>query len=126
MPNITPNAPGILCVDDNQDGADMCATLLKMCGFDARACYDGETALRMAVESPPALCFIDLNMPGMEGDELAQRLRELMADHAIKLVALTAMARDEDFRRTDAAGFDLHLIKPADPMELVRLARMMT
>ncbi|WP_169331894.1 response regulator, partial [Zavarzinella formosa] len=83
MPDTALNRPGILCIDDNKDGADMCAELLKMCGFDARACYDGETALRMAVESPPALCFIDLNMPGMEGDELAQRLRELMADHAI-------------------------------------------
>ena len=118
-----PACPRILCVDDNHDVSDTCALLLRVYGFDAQACYDGGAALRIAKESPPDLCFIDLNMPGMEGDELAVRLRALAPERPMTLVALTAMSGEEDFRRTAAAGFTAHLVKPADPEALVRFAQ---
>lgn len=65
----------VLCVDDNRDVADSTAELLRLVGFEARACYDGPTALAEAAAFLPSVCLIDLNMPGMDGDELATRLR---------------------------------------------------
>ncbi len=118
-----PACPHILCVDDNHDVSDTCALLLRVCGFDAHACYGGHEALQAARETPPDLCFIDLNMPGMEGDELAVRLRALAPERPMTLVALTAMSGEEDFRRTAAAGFTAHLVKPADPEAIIKFAQ---
>src|SRR5690242_15936654 len=68
----------VLCVDDNRDCADSAALLLRTMGFEARACYDGQSALLANDAFRPALCFLDLNMPGMAGDELARVLREAL------------------------------------------------
>src|SRR5262249_17453888 len=65
-----------LCVDDNRDCADSFALLLRAMGFEARACYDGRAALQLNDSFRPAIGFLDLNMAGMDGDELARRLRE--------------------------------------------------
>src|SRR5439155_22295325 len=105
----------VLCVDDNRDAADSEATLLRIVGFDGRACYDGSSALAAAAEFAPDVYLLDLNMPGMTGDELAARLREQAAGRPVLLVAVTAMSNDDSHRRTAAAGFDLHLVKPVDP-----------
>ncbi len=121
MPSVP--HPHILCVDDNHDVSDTCALLLKVCGFDAQACYDGASALRLAQSEPPDLCFIDLQMPGMDGDELAVRMRQQFPGRRMTLVAVTAMNNEEAVRRTAAAGFDAHLVKPADPDVLIRFAR---
>lgn len=80
----------VLCVDDNRDAADSTALLLRTVGFEARACYSGEEALHEAQSYRPHVCFIDLNMPGMNGDELAIRLREQGRRRQVTLVALTA------------------------------------
>jgi CheY-like chemotaxis protein len=66
----------VLCVDDNRDVADSEADLLHVHECDARACYSGASALVEVAEFRPCVCLIDLNMPGMDGDELAVRLRE--------------------------------------------------
>jgi len=114
--------PRVLCVDDNRDSSDMTALLLRSCGFDAQACYNGHDALKLAQEFSPDVCFIDLNMPGMDGDELAVQLRQQAVGRPLKLVALTAMSSADAVRRTTAAGFHAHLVKPADPAVLIRLA----
>ncbi|WP_020474464.1 response regulator [Zavarzinella formosa] len=112
-------------MDDNHDVSDTNALILSLNGFVAEACYDGITALRLARQPPPDLCFIDLNMPGMDGDELAIRLRELAPRRLMTLVAVTAMSREGDVRRLARAGFAIHLIKPADPTMLVNIAKGM-
>jgi CheY-like chemotaxis protein len=111
----------VLVVDDNRDCADSTALLLGTVGFEARACYDGARALREAEAFRPAVCFLDLNMPGMDGDELAVRLRRWAGRRHLVLVALTAMSGPEYGERIRAAGFDLHLVKPVDPFNLVQV-----
>ena len=109
----------VLCVDDNPDVADSSVDLLTAMGFEARACYSGQAALVEAAEFRPGVCLIDLNMPGMDGDELAVRLRAWAAGGPLVLVAVTAMSNEESARRIRDAGFDLHLVKPVDPSNLV-------
>jgi two-component system OmpR family response regulator len=109
----------VLCVDDNRDATDSAGELLRLVGFDARVCYDGPTALEVAEEFRPDVCLLDLNMPGMDGDELAARIREQAGDRAVVFVAATAQDDDESRQRTADAGFKLHLVKPVDPHALL-------
>jgi CheY-like chemotaxis protein len=109
----------VLCVDDNRDVADSSVDLLRVTGFEARACYDGPSALVEAAALRPGVCLIDLNMPGMDGDELAVRLRTWAAGTPLVLVAVTAMSDEASRQRIRDAGFDLHLVKPVDPFNLV-------
>jgi CheY-like chemotaxis protein len=110
----------VLCVDDNRDVADSEADLLRVVGFEARACYCGADALTEATTFLPGVCLIDLNMPGMDGDELAARL--LAHPHApAVLVAVTAMDNEVCRRRIQEAGFHLHLVKPVDPHTLLHV-----
>ena len=112
----------VLVVDDNADAADSLVQILRLKGFDALACYDGEAALNAAQELKPEVAFLDLNMPGMNGTELAARLRAQAGHRAIKLIALTGMGQKSDLAATRAAGFDAHVTKPASLDEVVRLA----
>jgi two-component system OmpR family response regulator len=109
----------VLCVDEIGEVADSTVMLLRVVGFDARACYGGTDALAEAAAFRPAVCLIDLNMPGMNGDELAERLRAQAGEAPLVLVAVTAMGDEACRRRTAAAGFDLHLVKPVDPHQLL-------
>lgn len=111
----------VLCVDDNRDAADSSADLLRAVGFEARACYDGPSALAEATTFLPSVCLLDLNMPGMDGDELAVRLRAQADGRPLVLVAVTAMSGERDCQRLAVAGFDLHLVKPVPPADLFRL-----
>jgi two-component system OmpR family response regulator len=113
----------VLCVDDNQDIADLVAMLLRAFGFDARACYDGPSALKLAMDFRPSVCVLDFNMPGMAGDELAVKLMAQPDWRPDLLVALTAMSDDAHRERTTAAGFHAHLVKPVDLEELLALVR---
>ncbi len=113
--------PRVLYVDDNRDLADSATELLRLVGFAACACYDGPSALVTAAEFRPDVCLLDLNMPVMEGDELAGRLRDQAGERPMLIVAVTAMCNDESRRRTEAAGFHLHLVKPVDPHDLLRI-----
>ena len=109
----------ILCVDDNHDVVDTAVYLLRVIGFEARGCYDGVTALAEAARFLPSVCLIDLNMPGMDGDELASRLREQAQGRPQLLVAVTAMSNEVSAERIRTAGFNLHLIKPVNPHNLL-------
>ena len=109
----------MLCVDDNRDVADSEAELLRVVGFEARACYDGPAALAEAAVFLPSVCLIDLNMPVMDGDEVANRLREQAGVTPLVLVAVTAMNDEESKRRIRQAGFAVHLVKPVDPHNLL-------
>jgi two-component system, OmpR family, response regulator len=108
----------VLCVDDNHDCADSTAQLLRIVGFEACACYDGAGALRIAEEFRPSIVILDLNMPGMDGDEVALRLKREQWCPLV-LVAMTARSDDESRKRIARAGFQLQLLKPADPEKLI-------
>jgi two-component system OmpR family response regulator len=109
----------VLCVDDNRDIADSEVQLLQVCGFDARACYDGPEALALAATFRPTVCLIDLNMPGMNGDELAVRLRKQEGGPPPVLMAVTARDDEQSQSRIRAAGLTPHLVKPVDPRLLL-------
>jgi CheY-like chemotaxis protein len=111
----------VLIADDNHDAADGLRDLLVQLGHRVRAVYGGEAALAACAESMPEVAFLDLGMPDVDGYEAARRLRRGAGGDRPVLVALTGWGQAEDRRRTHAAGFDHHLVKPADPAALCEL-----
>jgi CheY-like chemotaxis protein len=112
----------ILIVDDNRDAADTLAALVGMWGHETRVAYDGETGFLAATEHQPDCLLLDITMPGLNGYEVARRVRAESTLAATRLVALTARLDPE---RASKAGFDYHLTKPADLGELRRVLEMM-
>jgi signal transduction histidine kinase/CheY-like chemotaxis protein len=112
----------VLVVDDNVDAAQTLAAYLRQLGHRVESAVDGEAALRIAEVLQPDIAFIDLNMPRMDGTEVARRLRITPWGRKARLVALTGMGQQADLQRTRDAGFDEHLTKPADPERISRLA----
>jgi PAS domain S-box-containing protein len=108
----------VLVVDDNQDAADSLAMLLRLAGQDVRSAYDGPSALAQAKDFQPALVFLDIGMPGMDGYETARRLRGEPGLRGVVLVAVTGWGQEEDRRRSAEAGFDCHMVKPVEPKAL--------
>ena len=104
----------VLCVDDNRDLADSEAMVLELHGCEVEVCYDGPSALAAALRFGPDVCLIDLNMPGMDGCEVARRLKAWRRGHPVHLIAVTAHGSDEARVKTAAAGFDRHVVKPVD------------
>jgi len=92
--------------------------LLEADGADARAVYDGPAALALLPGFAPHVLLLDLGMPGMDGFEVARRIRADATLDELKLVALTGWGQQQDRQRTRDAGFDHHLVKPADPLSL--------
>jgi PAS domain S-box-containing protein len=105
----------ILVVDDNEDAANSLALLLRLMGQEVEVVLDGQAALHRARELRPQLVLLDLGMPGMDGYEVARRLRGDPGLRDSVLVALTGWGQEEDKRRSQAAGFDRHLVKPPEP-----------
>jgi len=110
----------ILVLEDDREGATSLARLLRLWGHEVRVSYDGPSALRIAAEAHPEVALLDIGLPGMDGYEVAQRLRERMAGDTL-LIALTGFGQIEDMASAREAGFDLHLTKPVDPKRLRRL-----
>ncbi|MGZ8338697.1 MAG: ATP-binding protein [Telluria sp.] len=104
----------VLVVDDNADAADMLSALLGIVGHTSEVANDGEAALALAARFRPDVVFLDLGMPGMDGYEVARRLRQDRTLDGAVIVALTGWGDASDRARTREAGFDHHLIKPAD------------
>src|SRR5262249_28644448 len=111
----------VLVVDDNQDAADSLVVLLRLLGQEGGAAYDGPTAGARAGEFGPELVFLDRWMPGMDGYEVARRLRRERQLTGVVLVALTGWGQEEDRRRSCEAGFDHHLVKPVEPATVEKL-----
>ncbi|MGQ0752840.1 MAG: ATP-binding protein [Betaproteobacteria bacterium] len=111
----------ILVVDDNRDAADSLGMLLQCLGADVRVAHDGAEALNAVAAYQPAVVLLDIGMPGMDGYEVARRIRKDFPERRTPLVALTGWGQEEDRRRARDAGFDHHLIKPADMKTLQAL-----
>jgi signal transduction histidine kinase len=119
VPEAAPAAPRrVLIVDDNHDAADTTGLLLRSLGAQVRIAYDGAQALAAIAEWSPGLVLLDLGMPGMDGHEVARRIRAAHGRRAPVLAALTGWGQDGDRARTRAAGFDHHLVKPVGLAEL--------
>jgi CheY-like chemotaxis protein len=113
-----PPAHRLLVVDDNVDAAESLAVLLRLQGHEVRVAHDGPGALSLVGVYRPEVVFLDLGMPGMDGYEVARRLRRQFGPGDVRLAALTGWGQPEDRRRSQEAGFDLHLVKPVDPTTL--------
>jgi PAS domain S-box-containing protein len=104
----------ILIVDDNRDAAGSLAMLLTQLGAEVGVAHDGPGALAAFEQSRPRVVLLDIGMPGMDGYEVARRMRSLSPAPGVSLVALTGWGQEDDRRRVREAGFDHHLVKPAD------------
>jgi PAS domain S-box-containing protein len=102
----------VLCVDDNQAVADSLVTLLGAMGHEARAAYSGDAGLREALTFRPEIVLLDIDMPSMNGYDVAHNLREQQKDPAPKIVALTGWGQESDKIRASDAGFHRYLVKP--------------
>ncbi len=108
----------VLVVDDNRDAADSLAMMLELTGHQVHTAHDGEAALADAERFAPDVVLLDIGMPGMNGYEVAMRLRETPHGRRARIVALTGWGQEDDKRRAVEAGFDQHLTKPVDPASL--------
>jgi PAS domain S-box-containing protein len=102
----------VLVVDDNLDALMLLVELLGYLGYEVVYADDGESALELACSTRPSVALIDIGLPGMDGYELARRLRQIEELDGLKLVAVTGYGRESDRACSRAAGFDLHLVKP--------------
>jgi CheY-like chemotaxis protein len=122
-PAATERAIRVLLVDDNVDAAESLAMLLRLWGHEVAVAHDGPAALRAAAAQRPQVALLDIGLPGMDGHEVARRLRSQPGLGPVVLVALTGWGQDEDRRRSQEAGFDHHLTKP---VELSALRELLT
>ncbi|ANH67941.1 response regulator [Mitsuaria sp. 7] len=111
----------VMVVDDNRDAADSMAVFLELAGFETTVQLDGPSALDAATSWAPQVVLLDIGLPGLDGYEVARRLRTLPGGTDWLLIALTGYGQQDDRRRAHEAGFDVHLVKPADPDAVVEL-----
>jgi PAS domain S-box-containing protein len=111
----------VLVVDDNVDAAVVLAGLLAMHGYQAIAVHDGATAIDRAEGFRPDVILLDIGMPGMNGLEVARRLRERNHHPRPFIVAVTGWGKAEDALRTEEAGCDAHLVKPVEELRLLEV-----
>jgi DNA-binding response OmpR family regulator len=107
----------ILIVEDNKDGADTIASLLRLWGYNPRVSSDGEAGVAEAKRFLPEVVVMDIGLPRLDGFEAATQMREALGP-GVKLVALTAYSSEADRFRAQVAGFDYFLVKPTRPTTL--------
>jgi two-component system CheB/CheR fusion protein len=116
----------VLVVEDNLDSADMMDFMLKLGGHEVRTAHDGPAALEAARLFQPQVVLCDIGLPGMNGYEIAARLRAAPEFNQALLIALTGYGQEEARRRAKEAGFDYHLVKPIKPSALSALLDSLT
>lgn len=123
MPDGPTAAFRVLIVDDHVDAADSLGILVRWAGFDVRVAHDGPSALDVAGAFRPSVALLDLSMPGMDGYEVARRLRARSGCAEMRLIALTGSNEWQDRERVRAAGFEHHVVKPVEIARLTSLLR---
>jgi two-component system CheB/CheR fusion protein len=111
----------VLIIEDIADSRSMLATLLSLEGFTVFTAADGLTGLELIEKEKPDVAIVDIGLPGMDGYEVARRVRAKLPRGTIRLLALTGYGQVEDRERALQAGFDDHLVKPIDPTHLTRV-----
>jgi signal transduction histidine kinase/ActR/RegA family two-component response regulator len=114
-------AGNVLVVDDNEDAADTCATLLEIAGYTVRVAYTPEAALETLRDFTPDVAILDIGLPRMSGYTLAGLMKDPPSNYRGALVALTGYGQAADMAASRQAGFDAHLTKPVSPGELLEL-----
>lgn len=109
----------ILLVEDNKDAADSLADLLRIFGYDVRVAYTGVEGLEAAHLFRPEVVLCDIGLPGLDGYEVARRLRREATTAEARLIAITGYGSESDSQKAHDAGFDQHLVKPVDPDRLL-------
>jgi CheY-like chemotaxis protein len=120
MTDFKAPARRVLIVDDNEDAANTLAMILKLGGHETASVYTAVDALQHAAVFRPDVVLLDIGLPGMDGYEVAQKMRELPGLRDIRLIAVTGYGRSDDRRRARDAGFDDHLTKPVEFAALER------
>ncbi len=111
--------PAVLLIEDNEDGREMMATMLDVYGYPVLQSADGLDGVALAMAKLPKVALVDIGLPGIDGYEVARRLRAHPETRAMRLIALTGYGLADDQRRVLEAGFDMHLVKPVDIAQLL-------
>jgi CheY-like chemotaxis protein len=111
----------VLIVEDSVDSAETMQILLQISGYEARATYDGTSAVAIAREFEPHVVLLDIGLPCKDGYEVARELRALPQTKSSLLVALTGFGHEEDRQRAAQAGFDAYEVKPVEPAAIAKL-----
>jgi len=111
----------VLVVDDNHDAADTLGTLLSALGATVCTVHSGTEAPNVIDNFTPDVVLLDIGMPGMDGYEVARRIRTASSAGDAMLIALTGWGQEEDIQHSAVAGFDHHLVKPPDMDKLSKL-----
>lgn len=114
-------AARILIIDDNADAGEILAALLRVSGHEVEIALDGPSALEVFAQVRPQVVLCDIGLPGMDGYQIAARMRERSQGPMPVMIALTGYGDLQNRDRALAAGFDHHVVKPADPEALLRL-----
>ncbi|SRR5712691_5117490 len=115
-----PRPTCILVVEDDVDSRDMLTVLLELSGHRVRAAADGLQGVEVACSVHPDIAFIDIGLPGIDGYEVARRIRGHLGNEVL-LVAVTGYGQAEDRRRSAEAGFEFHLVKPVSPDQIEQI-----
>jgi CheY-like chemotaxis protein len=113
----------VLVVEDNEDGRESLRELLEIWGHQVSVAGSGPEGVEMAFSIRPEVALVDIGLPGMDGNEVARRIRSILGGGEISLIAMTGYGQPEDRRRALQAGFDRYLVKPVDPAVLSQLLR---
>ncbi len=116
-----PVSARVLCIEDNVDAAEGLSMFLRSSGHQVEVALDGQTGLELFDQLKPDVVICDIGLPDINGYEVARRMRERRPSRSPTMIALTGYGRAEDHERTLAAGFEHHLVKPANPGALLRL-----
>ncbi|GAA4460197.1 hypothetical protein GCM10023156_40880 [Novipirellula rosea] len=125
-PQKTTNKRKVLVVDDNKAAATMLSMVVRMLGNDVRKAHDGKEGIEVAEEFMPDVILMDIGMPKMNGYDAARHIRRQPWSNGMMLVALTGWGQEEDKIKTKDAGFDHHLVKPAEPAAIQNLLNNFT
>lgn len=110
----------VLVVEDGHDAAELLRDLLESEGYDVSLAADGVAALQLVATEMPHVCIMDIGLPGMDGYELARRIRRMETQCRTRLIAVTGWGSDSDRQQSQEAGFDVHLVKPIVYSELLQ------
>jgi CheY-like chemotaxis protein len=122
--DLSQSGPGslhVLVVDDNHDAADTLAEVLEIMGCRTATAYDGQEGVEKAEKLRPDAIVLDLGMPRLNGYEACERIRAMPWGQQVRLIAVSGWGQQDDRRRSMAAGFDAHLVKPVAPDDLMAL-----
>jgi CheY-like chemotaxis protein len=108
----------VMVVDDDADVCESLGLLLRVMGHEVRVADGGDTAMECATEFKPEVVFLDIGMPGKDGYQVAEELRQLLRDAPPLLVSISGWGMASDFEKSKAAGFDHHLVKPASRQQI--------